>query len=207
MRFTIWSTILLITTYSFGQNVTDAYNALSNVNSIQDVQKLKESHPEWTVSIEKNAEIGMTYDSILVNMDLSDTTTKRMPNGQKRLYKVIEKTDEELCYVQYIYIDGRNRPKEKVKSLQKMIISQYRAGKSFTSLNEKFSEDANPDGILNWFYKGMMVNEFDTAVRGKPSNSVFMIDIPAYHWHYVVLKKDEDKMAEVTTSVSILITE
>jgi len=63
--------------------------------------------------------------------------------------------------------------------------------------------DGNPTGDLDWFGKGMMVEEFDKAVRNRNKDEIFTVDVDNKKWYYVVLKTHDNKMEKAKISVMI----
>jgi parvulin-like peptidyl-prolyl isomerase len=79
-----------------------------------------------------------------------------------------------------------------------MIIEKYNRGVSFSDLVEVYNMDSNKkDGDLGWFSEGIMVKDFENAVRNQEKGNIFTIDIPDYNWYYVTLKTDNN--TDITT--------
>lgn len=190
---------------ALSQTEEEVRTALNSISSVNQIDVLKESHPDWTISLKKTLPVGITYDSLIYNSAVGDTFTVQSGNSYKRVYKTLEKSTEEVCKVHYIYLDGKRRSIQEINALREQIIQAYKDGTPFIDLVRKFSEDGNSRGILDWFYLGMMDPTFDKAVRPKSAGQIFTVDVPQRYWYYVVLKKDENKELPCTYSVVVQI--
>ncbi len=108
-------------------------------------------------------------------------------------YKIIESVNALSFRVSYIYLDGNKLSLQSIDSLRKIILHKYKNGISFLDLVKEYNMDSNKKGDLGWFTEGMMMKEFEMAVRSHKLNDIFTIDIPSKKWHYVTLKTFDDK--------------
>lgn len=199
--------VLLLSSYSsFGQSQTEANNALRNITSLDQVDSLKQAHPDWYITITKTLPVGFSYDSVLYNTFVGEVIQTQYSESAPKFYrKVIEKGEEEACKVNYIYLNGKKHNKKEIEEIRKQIIDQYNSGTSFIELVKEYNEDGNPTGELDWFYKGMMDDDFDEAVRKRNANEIFIVDVTKNYWFYVVLKTEGNKMFECSYSIGIKI--
>lgn len=206
MKNILFIILLLFGISSFAQSESEANETLKAVSSLDQVDSLKQAHPDWYVTITKTLPLGFTYDSLLFNANIGEIIlTQWSTNAPKFQRKVISKGTIEVCKVSYIYLDGKKHKLSEIKNIQKQIIAQYNNGTSFLDLVKKYNEEGNPTGELNWFYKGMMDDDFDKSVREKSAGNIFTVDVPKRYWYYVVLKSEENKILECTYSVGIKI--
>jgi hypothetical protein len=197
--------ILLFFSFTLSaQSERDASVALKTISSLDQVDSLKQAQPDWYINITKTLPVGFSYDSLLFNTNEGEII--QVQHSEKRpkyLHKVIKKGQEEVCKVIYIYLNGREHKLSEIKKLQEQIIKQYKDGAAFQDLVQKYTEDGNPTGELDWFSKGVMVDDFDQQVRGRSAGEIFTVDVEKNNWYYVVLKTEENKTLECTYSVRI----
>ena len=196
--------VFFFTTNVYGQTYKEAEKALKKINKIEQVDELKNKNPDWYVSIDKT----MLSDSLsfpdIVKAKIGDIVLKQYnPNAPRFVMKVLEVGDEELCKVKYIYLNGEKKSKSEIDSLRTLIINRYNNGEHFEYLVKEYTMDSNPTGDLGWFYKGMMVDEFDDAVRTKEKGDIFTVDVKDNKWYYVVLKNHDNKIEKTIKSIMI----
>jgi hypothetical protein len=118
-------------------------------------------------------------------------------------YKILQ-LDSTLSFrVNYIYLDGSQLSAKQIDSLRKEVISRYKAGASFFDLVQQYNMDANISGDTKWFSEGMMVKEFEDAVKGHKKGDIFTVDIPGNKWYHVVLKTFDDTYIKTATNLKI----
>jgi parvulin-like peptidyl-prolyl isomerase len=111
-------------------------------------------------------------------------------------YKILFTTKIQAFRVSYIYLDGSKLSTKEIEKLRTKILEEYKSGNSFAILAKKYTMDSSEDGDLGWFSEGMMVPEFETAIKNHKQNDVFSVNVPDKKWFYVVLKTFEDKEVE-----------
>lgn len=119
------------------------------------------------------------------------------------LYKVLESTVVHSFRVSNIFLNGKVLSLESIDSVRKTIIDRYRNGTPFTDLVRIYNMDSNPTGDVGWFSEGMMVTEFEEAVRAHKKNDIFTIDVPDQGWYYVTLKTHEDRRVKLVTVLKV----
>jgi len=202
---TIWVPLILLGTLNLnGQTLKEAENALRDVNKIEQFDKFKKQHQDWDISIDKT----MTSDSLLfpniTNAKIGDIVLKQYnSNAPKYVMKVLKIENEELCKIKYIYISGAEYSKSEIDSLRTLIIERFKNGENFEALVKEYTMDFNPTGDLGWFYKGMMVDQFDKAVRNRSKGEIFTVDVEDKYWYYVILKTHDNKMEKAIKSIMI----
>lgn len=188
-----------------GQTIREAEKVLKKVKGLEQVNKLKEKYPDWKISIDKT----MLSDSLkfphITRSDVGDIVLKQYhENAPKYIMKILKVEDEELCKVKYIYINGNSYSKSAIDSLRTLIIDRYRKREDFEHLVKEYTMDKNSTGDLDWFYKGMMVDEFDNAVRNRTKGEIFTVDVADKKWYYVVLKTHDNRKEKAIKSVKIM---
>ena len=132
-------------------------------------------------------------------MPLYNKTTNFTFHIDNDSYKIL-KIDSILSFrVSYIFFDGNQLSAKQVDSLRKEVILQYKAGASFFDLVQQYNMDANISGDTKWFTEGMMVKEFEDAVKRHKKGDIFTVDIPDNNWYHVVLKTFEETYIKKAT--------
>lgn len=188
----------------YGQSQEDAEKALKKIKKIDEIQKLRNKYPNWYISIDKTILSDSLVFPHIINAKIGDIVMKQYyPKSPKFVLKVLKFDKEELCKVKYIYLNGKEYSKSEIDSIRTIIIKRYKEGETFESLAKEYTMDNNPTGDLNWFYKGVMVEKFDNAVRGRKKGELFTVDVEEKKWHYVVLKTHDNKIEKVIVSIMI----
>ena len=186
------------------QSKQEILEVLSDVQSLEEKEKLKARYPDWFITIDRTTQLdGANFEHIMEAKIGSIVSKKNFDSGTTFLLKVLEKSEDEFCKVQYIYLDGSKLNDTEIDSLRTLILGKYNQGEDFTDLARKFGMDGNLTGELDWFHKGMMVEEFDSAVRPRQKGEIFTVDVPSRSWYYVVLKTHKNQ--EITTVKSLAI--
>ena len=97
--------------------------------------------------------------------------------------KVVGKDNGTLLRVKYIYLKDQSENGE----LAKKVLSEYKNGKSFSSLAIKYGKDGNgkKGGDLGWMQKSMLVSDFVNAVSEHKLNAVFITNTDAFGWYVI----------------------
>ncbi|WP_421753748.1 peptidylprolyl isomerase [Croceimicrobium sp.] len=95
----------------------------------------------------------------------------------------------------YIYLNGLKLDSAQIDSLQALIILSYQEDRPFQELVEAYNMDSR-GGDLGWFRAKIFVKDFVEAVDEHQKGEIFTVDIPAYHWYYVVLKTHDSRWVE-----------
>jgi parvulin-like peptidyl-prolyl isomerase len=83
-------------------------------------------------------------------------------------------------------------------------LQQYSSGTTFEQLADEFTMDGNRNhGDLGFFEPGMMVKEFEEAVRAHANGEVFIIDVPERQWYYVVKKTAPTQVTQEMTVLQV----
>ena len=178
---------------TFGQNID---KQLEKVNTVD----------QANVFIKSNTNLDAQLLTITFGKDTSDVDKKlfMMKSGEifwadNVIYKIIKSTTALSFRASYIYMDGNKLSIQSIDSLRKVILTKYKNGTSFLDLVKEYNMDRNPTGDLGWFTEGMMVKEFEMAVRQHKANDIFTIDIPSNKWYYVTLKTFDDRNVKTLT--------
>jgi hypothetical protein len=120
-------------------------------------------------------------------------------------YKIWSEVVDTALYfrVNYIYLNAKVRTKHQIDSLRPLIIQQYKQGTPFQTLVTQYTMDGNLTGDLGWFQAGVMIPEFEAAVRKAVTGSIFTVDVPENDWFYVVLKTHDQQMAKTRTVLKV----
>lgn len=201
--------IILLLTLSFpltsiGQTLREAKKALKKIDSLEQLDHFKSQYPNWTIYEDKTMQSDSSKFPDIVTGKIGDVVLKQYnPKAPTFVIKILAERDEELCKLKYIYLDGSKLSITQIDSLRTLILNKYNNGEDFQTLVKTYTMDGNPTGDLDWFSKGMMVEEFDKAVRNRKKDEIFTVDVDKKKWYYVVLKTHNNKMEKAKISVMI----
>lgn len=199
----IFSSLMLSFNFN-AQSLKQVTKVLKSVESFDELKALKAKYPNWSISIDKT----LLSDSVAVPAVLTakkGDLVKKQHNAKAPtfLVKVLTIEDEELCKVKYIFLDGKKYSKTEIDSIRTIIIQRYTDGEDFEKLVKEYNMDGNPTGDLGWFYQGMMVDEFDKAVRKRLKGEIVNVDVDSHKWYYVVLKNHDNKIEKAINGIKI----
>lgn len=196
--------LVLIHSNLISQTEKEARKVLEEINSLDQIDSFKIKYPDWWIDLDKTPSIDSIQFSHIVNAKIGAIVKKQYNrNAPTFLLKVLERRDEELCNVKYIYLDGSKLTKKVIDSLRTTMIEKYKNGTDFSDLVNEYTMDGNETGNTGWFYKGMMVDEFDDAVRFRSKGEIFTVDVIRKNWYYVVLKSCDNLKSIIILSASI----
>lgn len=196
--------LLVMTTFLSAQSLKKTTKALKKVKNIEQLDEIKNKYPDWKISIDKTLLSDSMKFPDITSAKIGDVVTKQYnPKAPKYALKVLSIEDEELCKVKYIYLDGTKYSITVIDSIRTSIIKRYLEGEDFEALVKEYTMDGNLTGDLDWFYQGMMVEEFDEAVRNKSKGEVFTVDVKSENWYYVVLKNHRNKTEKAVNGIKI----
>lgn len=194
----------MITTCLNAQSLKEVTKALKKVKNIEQLNEIKSKYPDWKISVDKTLLSDSTKFPDIVSAKIGTIVTKQYnPKAPKYALKILSIEDEELCKVKYIYLDGTKYSKAEIDSIRSVIIKRYQEGEDFETLVKEYTMDGNPTGDLGWFYQGMMVEDFDKAVRDKSKGEIFTVDVEINNWFYVVLKNHDNKIEKAVKGIKI----
>jgi len=198
--------LLLFTSSTFAQNEQEVRDMLENINSLNQIDSLKIAHPTWDIGINRTVSIGFFSDSIIINTKIGGICkASDINNSGTYLYKIMEQKKEEHCKVQYIFFLGADRNMVELDSIRSIVLEKYANGIDFKTLHDQYNEDGSSTGLLDWFCRGILAKDFDTAVFPKKKNEIFKVDVTEVPWHYIVLKLEKNKLMNVTYSLRVQI--
>lgn len=195
MKFIPILTVLLFSAICSAQEAL-----IKNINTIDQANDFATENPElealvWSII----PEIDPSNESGFFN----GKKTGDVFNDGTLVYKVISSKKITAQRVSYIYLDGNKLSMEAINKSRKTILEKYKSGTPFSDLAKEYTMDSNKTGDLNWFTDGMMVPEFEKAVKKHKLNDIFTIDIPENKWYYVTLKTFNDKQFEELILLSL----
>lgn len=195
VRIRILLLVLFIPLISKGQTLEEVKKVLMKVNSLNQIDSLKNQYPNWTIYEDHTMQSDSSKFPDIINSKIGDVITKQYyPDEASFLIKVLSEREEEFCKLKYIYLDGNTLPKSLVDSLRADILTSYNNGEDFESLVEIYTMDGNSTGDLGWFSRGIMVEEFSNAVFNRKKGEIFEVDVTRYNWYYIVLKTHDNKL-------------
>ena len=181
----------------FSQNVEIK---LENIKTIEQAEEFIEKNPDLEAEI---FSISPELDTVNIPANFKSLEIGNLITENGNTFKVISIEKNLTFRVSYIFLDGKKLSLNQIDKLRSKIISQYKKGISFSDLAKEYTMDGNVTGDLNWFSEGMMVPEFENAVKNHKKNDIFTIDVPNNKWYYVTLKTYEDKIVSRITMLKI----
>jgi parvulin-like peptidyl-prolyl isomerase len=181
----------------FAQNLE---KQIENVKTIEQATEFVEKNPELEASI---FSITPELDSVNIPAHFKKLELGSVISEDGNIYKAISVEKIKAFRVSYIYLDGEKLTLSQIEKLRSKIISQFKEGIAFSDLAKEYSMDGNLSGDLNWFTEGMMVPEFEEAIKMHKKDDIFTVDIPSRNWYYVTLKTYEDILISKITLLSI----
>lgn len=108
--------------------------------------------------------------------------------AEKYFFKVLQIKEIKSFRVQYIFLDNKKLTIHQIDSIRNIIFNRLKNGDSFDLLAKNYSMDPNAQkgGDLGWFEEGMMMKDFEDAVKDKKLGEVYKVDIASKKWYYVV---------------------
>ncbi len=121
------------------------------------------------------------------------------------IFKILQFEDIELLRVQYIYFNNNEIDIHRIDSLRQLILNKLNGGESFDNLAKMYSMDGNAKngGDLGWFEEGMMMNEFEDAIRKNDFGEIFKVDIPSEKWYYIVKNSYKPLRGKRVTAICV----
>lgn len=186
-----------------GQTLEKAIKALKNINSLNQIEALKKKYPNWNIYADKT----MYSDSIrfpeIIKAKVGDVLLKQYHSEEPTyVIKILADRYEELCKLKYICLNSNQLTQKEIDSLKTVIVSKYKNGVDFDTLIKAYNMD-NSRGELDWFYKGMMGEEFDGAVFNRKKGEIFTVDVKKTKWFYIILKSHDNVIEKAKVAVKI----
>lgn len=185
--------IITVSLFSFGMYAQNRKDQLKQITTFEEAQKFAQENQNLDVQLLssipeiENDEFAKKLLTVKTGDIFSDIDFT---------YKILSTKKVQAFRVSYIYLDGSKLSFKEIEKVRTKILEDYKNGNSFTILAKKHTMDSSKDGDLGWFTEGMMVPDFEKAIKSHKKNDVFKIDIPDKKWHYVVLKTFDDKKVE-----------
>jgi len=188
----------------YAQSNDEIVKILERVDDIEQVDSLQKIHPQLDISSRTFLVSDSSRFPRFISAKKGQIIQKRdLPVLPLSNYKIFGKHEVEVCKVKYIFLSGDKYDSFQIDSLRQTIIERYKAGQDFTVLVNEYTMDGNPTGETTWFYRGMLVQEFDDAVRKRKKDEIFTVDVAEQNWYYVVLKTHENKYVEAIKAIEI----
>jgi len=191
--------LLLLSINGYGQSSIKQY--LQPVGSIEEADKFAQSHPKLKPILRV---INSQNDTSAIDRKLYLLKTGDIYSIGNSTYKIISDTVKYTFRASYIYLDGSILSINQIDSLRNLILKRYSAGTTFETLADDFTMDGNKKhGDLGVFSSGMMVKEFEQAIRSHTNGEVFIVDVPDHQWYYVAKKTVPDQATQEMTVLEV----
>lgn len=197
MKKLILFIIIFISFQSFSQTIKEQ---LKQIITIDDAKKLATENPNLEAEL-LNIHPEIETDDFATK--LADAKTGEIFSDLDFTYKILFETNINAFRVSYIFLDASKISLAQIEKLRTEILEEYKNGISFSNLANKYTMDNGKDGDLGWFAEGMMVPDFEKAVKNHKQNDIFKVDIENEKWYYIVLKTFNDKPIREFTVLKI----
>jgi parvulin-like peptidyl-prolyl isomerase len=194
MKINISLAFLIFCLNIYGQNIEEQ---IKLINTIEEANTFAQTNK---VFISEIIEISPEIEEKKI---FSNRIKGEVFSDENNIYKILESNKIKAFKVSYIFLDGNKLSLESINDLRKNILKKHQKGIAFIDLVKEFNMDSNLSGDLGWFTEGMMVPEFENAIKSHNVNDIFTVDIPTEKWYYVTLKTFEEKEVENLTILKI----
>lgn len=197
MKKLILFLIVFISFPSFSQSIKEQ---LKQIITIDDAKKLATENPNLEAEL---LNIYPEIDNDDFANKLAEVKTGEIFSDLDFTYKILFETNTNAFRVSYIFLDASKISLAEIEKLRTEIMKEYKNGISFSYLANKYTMDSSKDGDLGWFAEGMMVPDFEKAIKNHQQNDIFKVDIANEKWYYIVLKTFNDKTIRELTILKI----
>jgi hypothetical protein len=173
---------------------------LKSIFTIHDAEQYVSSHPEDNVLI---FTMSPEIEGPDVVKEFSSRKVGDIFTQDENTFKIIDEADIQASRVSYVYLDGNKLSFPEINKLREQIVREYKQGKPFAELANKYTMDTNKNGDLGWFTEGTMVPIFGSSIQKHKLNDIFIVDIPENKWYYVVLKTFDSKKVKNLTVIRV----
>lgn len=187
MKNILFLIIVLISFQSYTQTKTDQ---LSKIITLEDAKKFATENPNFETEL---IEIQPEIDSTSFARNFTEYKVGDILSDNEYFYKILFETKVKSFRVSYIFLDANKISIKEIEKIRTKILQDYRKGVPFVTLANKYKMDNSKDGDLGWFSEGMMVPDFEIAIKNHNQNDIFKVNVPTEKWYYVVLKTYKDK--------------
>ena len=203
MRKYIGILFLLLSLTAVAQTKAEIETALQNIDTPAKVKRLHTTHKTWNVEVVTLNSKEEDTPKELISLQKGQATIIR--SGEATFhYKLLESSQGKEFRVGYIYLNGKELQKPQIDMFRSLIMERYEKGTSFKDLADTYNMDQNSKSEdLGWFKAGMMVPQFESAIRAHQKGDIFTVDVDDRKWYYVVLKTYEDRVVDYLTFVKI----
>ncbi len=109
---------------------------LKKVNSITQIDQLKEKYPDWKIEIIEIYSRDTLINSKITSLKKGEIITVKK-DSNAYVYKLIEINKQLEFRVSHLYLNGKKLSIEEINSLRKTIIEKYNNGILFSELSKK----------------------------------------------------------------------
>lgn len=197
MRIVLVALFSLSSLEGFCQNLEEQVKAIKTVS---EANKFLKTHRRVPGEILELSAVDVTSD---LDKRLVSKKAGAMVKDGRYLYKVLESSVIYSFRVSNVFLNGKILSRSSIDSVRNTIISRYKSGTPFSDLVRIYNMDSNPTGDVGWFAEGVMVNEFERAVRAHKKNDIFTVDVPAHDWYYVTLKTHDNRKVKLVTLLKV----
>ncbi|MEM6687153.1 MAG: peptidylprolyl isomerase [Bacteroidota bacterium] len=203
MRTFVGILFLLFSFTVIGQTKQQLTTALANIDTRGKAETLIKDHPNWDIAVVKYGSYDEETPKKLLKLQEGQSEIIRSETDTYH-YKLLDTWNETEFRVSYIHFNGRALQKTQIDSLRSLIIDAYKKRTPFETLVATYNMDSNPNkGDLGWFKPGVMVPEFEKAVRKHKKDAIFTVDVDNRKWYFVVLKTHANRVVNYRQFVKV----
>lgn len=188
------SLLFLILSFAcIGQTKEQIVNALQGIDTPGKAEELILNKPTWDIEIVTLSPYDEEVPKKLFALQKGHSKVLQSSEGTYH-YKLLKTIRSQEFRVSYIYLNGKELLKKEIDALRPQILEKYKNGMSFETLAEIYNMDANSNkGDLGWIKSGVMVPEFEKAIKRHQKGDIFTVDVVRRQWYYIVLKTFDDR--------------
>jgi parvulin-like peptidyl-prolyl isomerase len=189
--------IILLSFESYSQTIKDQ---LKQITSVEDAKKFATENPNLEAEL-LTIHPEIEFDDFATKF--TESKSGDIFSDKEFTYKILFETNVQAFRVSYVFLDGNKLSLYEIEKLRTGILKEYENGISFASLANKNTMDNSKNGDLGWFTEGMMVPDFEIAIKNHKLNDVFKVDVTNEKWYYIVLKTFNDKQVKELSVLKI----
>lgn len=167
---------------------------LEGVNSEEDAQKLMKKYPDWHIEIMNAKTDGREPNDNLKRL-ISGEIVITGDSAESYSHKMLELDSVRIYHMRYIFFDGKKLNRANIETRRQAIRQRLENGTKFATLANQFTMDGNEDGgDLGWLERKEMPPGMADSLEVHEPGELFDLDLPDQDWHYLVLKRDDERM-------------
>ncbi len=175
------------------QNRMQVEKALKSTGSYHALDSLQRSNNRWEIFGEVLSASDTTNFPFLLNPVVGEIYKVNLENrnNQNYLVKIMHSETQQLCRVEYIYLDGEQLKMREIDSIRSEIHRRVQRGEKFSDMIDHYNMDGS-SGDMGWFGPEMVVPAFYKPIIAKEKGEIFDLNIKEDKGYYVIHKTHAD---------------